>query len=44
MDPLRFAPQVHVNYADTVLPIRDGLPKLRDYPAEFGGSGDVVAE
>ena len=41
---LEFAPQVHVNYAETVLPMKDGLPKLRDFPAEFGGSGEVVAE
>ena len=41
---LPFAPQVHVNYAETVLPMRDGLPKLKDFPKEFGGSGEVVAE
>ena len=41
---LAFAPGVHVNYADTVLRIRDGLPKLKDFPAELGGSGEVVAE
>ena len=41
---LAFAPQVHVNYAETVLPMRDGLPKLKDFPAEFGGSGEVVSE
>jgi hypothetical protein len=41
---LPFEPQVHVNYAETVLPMRDGLPKLRDFPAEFGGSGEVMAE
>jgi hypothetical protein len=41
---LAFAPAVHVNYAETVLPMRDGLPKLKDFPAELGGSGDVVAE
>lgn len=41
---LAFAPGVHVNYAETVLPMRDGLPKLRDFPAEFGGSGETVAE
>ena len=41
---LDFQPAVHVNYAETVLPMRDGLPKLRDFPAEFGGSGEVVAE
>lgn len=41
---LPFVPQVHVNYAETVLPMRDGLPKLKDFPAEFGGSGEVIAE
>jgi len=41
---LAFAPAVHVNYAETVLPIRDGLPKLKDFPAEFGGSGEMAAE
>ncbi len=39
-----FAAQVHMNYAETVLPMRDGLLKLKDFPAEFGGSGDVIAE
>jgi hypothetical protein len=41
---LPFTPGVHVNYAETVLPMRDGLPKLKDFPAEFGGSGAVMAE
>ena len=41
---LEFTPQVHVNYAETVLPMRDGLPKLKDFPAEFGGSGVAVPE
>jgi hypothetical protein len=41
---LDFQPGVHVNYAETVLPIRDGLPKLKDFPAEFGGSGKAVPE
>ncbi|MEP7056319.1 MAG: GFA family protein [Caldimonas sp.] len=35
---------VHVNYQETVLPIRDGLPKLMDLPAEMGGSGTAIAE
>lgn len=39
-----FTPQLHVNYAETVLPMRDGLPKLKDFPAEFGGSGETIAE
>jgi hypothetical protein len=37
-------PGVHVNYAETVLPMKDGLPKLKDYPAEMGGSGIVLPE
>ena len=41
---LDFKPGVHVNYAETVLRIRDGLPKLRDFPAELGGSGEAVSE
>jgi hypothetical protein len=41
---LKFEPAVHVNYAETVLPIRDGLPKLKDFPKEFGGSGEAIAE
>jgi hypothetical protein len=24
--------------------MRDGLPKLKDFPKEFGGSGEVVPE
>ena len=32
------------NYAETVLPMKDGLPKLKDFPAELGGSGEAVPE
>jgi hypothetical protein len=39
-----FKPGVHVNYSETVLPMRDGLPKLKDFPAELGGSGEAVPE
>ena len=41
---MKFTPGVHVNYAETVLPMKDGLPKLRDFPADMGGSGDVLPE
>jgi hypothetical protein len=40
---LKFTPSVHVNYAETVLPVRDGLRKLKDFPKEFGGSGEQMA-
>jgi CheY-like chemotaxis protein len=35
---------VHVNYQEAKLPIRDGLPKLKDLPPEMGGSGVSVPE
>ena len=41
---LDFKPAVHVNYAETVLPMKDGLPKLKDFPKEVGGSGEAVPE
>jgi hypothetical protein len=41
---LNFQPGLHVNYAETVLPMRDGLPKFRDFPTDFGGSGETIAE
>ncbi|HKA30644.1 MAG TPA: GFA family protein, partial [Candidatus Binatia bacterium] len=41
---LRFVPGIHVNYVETVLPMKDGLPKLKDFPKEFGGSGEAMAE
>jgi hypothetical protein len=41
---LDFVPGVHVNYAETTLRMKDGLPKMKDFPAELGGSGDVVPE
>jgi hypothetical protein len=41
---LAFVPAVHVNYQETVLRMRDGLPKLKDFPSELGGSGETIAE
>jgi len=35
---------VHVNYQETTLRIRDGLPKMKDVPKEMGGSGAGAAE
>lgn len=35
---LKFAPQVHVNHSE------DGLPKFKDFPRDFGGSGETVPE
>ena len=39
-----FKPNVHLNYEETVLPMKDGLLKLKDFPAEIGGSGETMPE
>jgi hypothetical protein len=39
-----FTPGVHVNYESTVLPMKDGLPKMKDFPAELGGSGETLPQ
>ena len=41
---LDFQPGLHVNYQETVLPMKDGLPKFKDFPAAFGGSDEMIAE
>ncbi|OPK09536.1 GFA family protein [Pseudomonas sp. VI4.1] len=41
---LAYSPGVHVHYQETVLRIKDGLPKLKDVPTELGGSGISLAE
>ena len=41
---LEFKPGVHVNYQETALHMKDGLTKLKDFPKEFGGSGQMMAE
>lgn len=41
---LPFKPTVHLNYAEAVLPIKDGLLKLKDFPAQAGGSGETMPE
>jgi hypothetical protein len=39
-----YKPGVHVNYQETKLRIKDGLPKLKDLPKEMGGSGASLPE
>lgn len=41
---LAFKPGLHINYAESVLPMKDGLPKFKDFPAAFGGSDEKVPE
>jgi hypothetical protein len=39
-----FSPMLHVNYGETVLRMKDGLPKQKDFPKEMGGSGTLLPE
>lgn len=41
---LPFKPVLHVHYQETVLHVSDGLPKMKDLPKDFGGSGVTVPE
>jgi hypothetical protein len=41
---LKFTPSLHVNYQESVLRIKDGLPKMKDFPKEMGGSGELLPE
>ena len=41
---LEFKPGVHVHYQETVLRIKDGLPKQKDVPGEMGGSNQLLPE
>ena len=41
---LSFKPMVHVHYQESVLRIRDGLPKQKDLPPPMGGSGELLSE
>ena len=41
---LDFQPGLHVNYQETVLPMKDGLPKFKDFPEAFGGSNEMIPE
>ena len=39
-----FQPTMHVHYGEKVISMHDGLPKYKDMPKPFGGSGDTLPE
>lgn len=41
---LPFQAGIHVHYGESKLSIKDGVPKLKDLPAERGGSGIALEE
>ena len=44
LDGIEFKLGAHENYAQSILPIKDGLPKFKDFPKELGGSGELMDE
>jgi hypothetical protein len=41
---LVYTPTGHVNYGEKVMSVHDGLPKFKDFPKEFGGSGEMLPD
>ncbi len=39
-----YRPTLHVHYGEKVMAVKDGLPKFRDFPRDFGGSGEILQE
>lgn len=37
-------PTVHVHYGNKMFSVKDGLPKFKDLPSDFGGSGETLPE
>jgi len=42
--PGGFQPTIHLNYGSRIYNMVDGLPKFKDIPSSFGGSGEVIPE
>lgn len=44
VEGLEFKPALHLNYESTIMPMKDGLPKFKDFPSDLGGSGETLPE
>jgi hypothetical protein len=44
LEGFRHQPTLHVNYGSKMVSVKDGLPKFKDFPAEFGGSGETLPD
>ena len=41
---LNFKPSMHAHYEHHKVQMNDGLPKFKNLPTAFGGSGEMIAE
>jgi len=39
-----YKPTMHINYESKTVSVKDGLPKFKDMPEDFGGSGTILPE
>jgi hypothetical protein len=39
-----FSPKFHVNYESRIKDIKDGLPKYKNMPKDFGGDDETMSE
>ena len=44
LDDFQFKPSIHVYYESKTVSVKDGLPKFKDLPLEFNGSGETMPE
>ena len=44
LENFSFKPTAHINYENTILSIKDGLPKFKYFPEDFGGTGTLLTE
>ena len=44
LDGFTFNPTAHINYGSAMLLVLDELPKYLNFPANFGGSGELMGE
>ncbi len=44
LEGFKFEPSIHVNYESKTVSVKDSLPKFKDLPEEFHGSGEILPE
>ena len=44
LEDFDFNPTIHVHYGSKTISINDGLPKFKDLPKEYNGTGEIIPE